>query len=52
MEDEYKIKSMLLRTFCAIVLCLVTLVMKFVLQENNFVEDVYNYLATDIVFLK
>ena len=52
MEEDYKIKSMLLRTFCAIVLCLVTVVMKFVLKEENFVEEVYNYLATDIVFLK
>lgn len=52
MEEEYKMKSVLLRTFCAILLGLVLFVMKFILKEESFVEEVYNYIATDIVFLK
>ena len=52
MEEEYKIKSVLFRTFCAILLGLVLFVMKFILKEESFVEEVYNYIATDIVFLK
>lgn len=52
MEEEYQIKSMLLRTFFAIVFCLVIFVFKFILKEEYFVEEVYNYLASDIVFLK
>ena len=52
MEEEYQIKSILIRTFFSIVFCLVIFVMKFVLKEKNFVEEVYNYLASDIVFLK
>jgi len=52
MEEEYQIKSMLLRTFLAIVICLAIFVLKFILKEENFVEEVYNYLASDIVFLK
>ena len=52
MEEEYQIKSILIRTFFAIILCLVIFVMKFILKEENFVEEVYNYLASDIVFLK
>ena len=52
MEEEYQIKSILIRTFFSIVFCLVIFVMKFVLKEKHFVEEVYNYLASDIVFLK
>lgn len=52
MEEEFQIKSMLLRTFSAIVFCLVIFVIKFILKEDTFVEEVYNYLASDIVFLK
>ena len=52
MEEEYKIKSMLFRAFFAIVFCLVMFVLKFILKEEIFVEEVYNYLASDIVFLK
>ena len=50
--EEYKIKSTLIRTFCALVLCLFFIVMKFILKEDKMVEEVYNYLASDIVFLK
>ena len=52
LEEEYKMKSVLFRTFCAILLGLVLFVMKFILKEERFVEEVYNYIATDIVFLK
>ena len=52
MEEEFRIKSMLLRTFFAIVLCLLVFIFKFILKEDIFVEEVYNYLASDIVFLK
>ena len=52
MEEEFKMKSVLFRTFFSILIGLVLFVMKFVLKEENFVEEVYNYLATDIVFLK
>ena len=52
MSEEYKIKSMLIRTLCALVLCMILIVLKFVLKEEQFVEEVYNYLASDIVFLK
>lgn len=52
MEEEYKMKSILFRTFCAIVIGLIVFVLKFILKENSFIEEVYNYLTTDIVFLK
>lgn len=52
MSEEYKIKSLLFRTLCALVLCMTLILLKFVLKEEQIVEEVYNYLATDIVFLK
>ena len=52
MEEEYKMKSILFRTFCAMVIGLIVFVLKFILKENSFIEEVYNYLTTDIVFLK
>ena len=52
MEEEYKIKSSLIRTFLALVLCFVLIIIKFVFKEEKIVEEVYNYLASDIVFLK
>ncbi|MBO5176138.1 MAG: hypothetical protein J6C07_01670 [Lachnospiraceae bacterium] len=52
MSEEYKIKSLLLRTLCALVLCMTLILLKFVLKEEQIVEEVYNYLTTDIVFLK
>ena len=52
MEEEFQIKSMLLRTFLAIVFCLAVFGLKFILKEEIFVEEVYKYLASDIVFLK
>ena len=52
MEEEYKIKSSLIRTFLALVLCFVLIIIKFVFNEEKIVEEVYNYLSSDIVFLK
>ena len=52
MLEEYKIKSTLIRTFCAVVLCMIMILLKFILREDACVEEVYNYLASDIVFLK
>jgi len=52
MEEEYKLKSSLIRTFLALVLCFVLIIIKFVFKEEKIVEEVYNYLASDIVFLK
>lgn len=52
MEDEYKIKSALVRTFCALILCLGLVVLKFIFKDEKIVEEVYNYLSSDIVFLK
>ena len=52
MEEEYKIKSALIRTFFAVLVCLIMIVLKFILKEENIIQEVYNYLATDIVFLK
>ena len=50
--EEYKIKSALIRTLCALVLCLGMIVIKFILKDEKIVEEVYNYLSSDIVFLK
>jgi len=52
MSEEYKIKSALIRTFCALAVCMLLIISKFVLKNEKIVEEVYNYLATDIVFLK
>jgi len=52
MSEEYKIKSMLFRTFFALILCMALIVLKFIVKEEKIVEEVYNYLASDIVFLK
>ena len=50
MNEEEKIKSALLRTLIALVLCAGCILAKFVFRDENFVKEVYNYLATDIVF--
>ena len=52
MREEDKIKSALLRTLCALLVCMTLIIMKFVLKDEKIVEELYNYLATDIVFLK
>lgn len=52
MEEEYKIKSALIRTLCALILCLSMILLKFVFKDEKIVEEVYNYLSSDIVFLK
>jgi len=52
MSEESKMKSSLYRTLCALVLCMLLFVLKFILKEEDIVTQVYNYLSTDIVFLK
>ncbi len=52
MSEEYKIKSALFRTLCATILCLLMIIVKFVLKDEKIMAEVYNYLASDIVFLK
>ena len=52
MEEEFKIKSTLIRTFCALLICLVMILLKFVFKDEKIIEEVYNYLVSDIVFLK
>jgi len=52
MTEEYNIKSVLIRTFCTLMLCLILIVIKFIIKEEVWIEQVYNYLASDIVFLK
>ena len=51
MSEEAKMKSALLRTFISLMLCLVLIIVKFVLKDEKILEDLYNYLTTDIVFL-
>ena len=52
MKEEYKIKAALIRTFCSLILCFSLILLKFVFKEEKIVAEVYNYLASDIVFLK
>ncbi len=51
MTEENKIKSALFRTLISLLLCLFAILLKFILNEKNFLAEVYNYLASDIVFL-
>ena len=52
MMEEYMIKSSLIRTLCALSVCLIFILLKFVLKNEKIVEEVYKYLASDIVFLR
>ena len=51
MQEHDKIKSTLLRTLCSMICCMIVIVLKFVLKEEKIVEELCNYLASDIVFL-
>ena len=51
MKEDNKIKSVLLRTLCAMLLFIAIFILKFVLKEETIVKDVCNYLISDIVFL-
>lgn len=51
MEKETKMKRMLCQVFVSVLLCIVMIVMKFILKEEKILEEIYNYLITDIVFL-
>lgn len=50
--EEYKMKSALVRTLCALIICAFFIIVKFILKDIDFLEEVYNYLASDIVFQK
>ena len=39
MEEEYKIKSALIRTFFAVLICLIMIVLKFILKEENIIDS-------------
>lgn len=51
MQEHDKIKSTLIRTLCAMLFCMIVIILKFVLKEEKIVEALCNYLASDIVFL-
>lgn len=52
MVKEYKIQSALLRVLFSLLVCLFLVVFKIILKEEKIIEEIYNYLSTDIVFLR
>lgn len=50
--EAAKIRSALIRTLCALVICTFFIIVKFVLKDIDFFEEVYNYLSSDVVFPK
>jgi len=52
MSEEYKMKSALLRSLLALLLCLGLIIIKFVLKDEKILEEVYIYLTSDIVFMR
>lgn len=50
--EEYKMKSTLIRTLCALVICTFFVAIKFFMKDIDFLEEVYNYLSSDVVFPK
>lgn len=50
--EAAKIRSALIRTLCALVICTFFVIVKFVLRDTDFFEEVYNYLSSDVVFPK
>ena len=51
MQEYNKIKSVLYRTLCAMLICITVITLKFILKEEKMVAELCNYLASDIVFL-
>ncbi len=51
MQEQSKIKSALLRMLCAMFLCIMMIMLKFILKEEQMVEELCNYIASNIVFL-
>ena len=51
MGKEIKMKFLLLQILVSVLLCIFLIAIKFVLRQENIVEEIYNYLITDIVFL-
>jgi len=50
--EEDKMKSAMFRVMLSLLLCLVMIILRFVLKEAKITEEIYNYLTTDIVFLR
>ncbi len=51
MDRETKMKLAVIEVLIAVILCMLLVILKFVLKEEKIIEDIYNYLVTDIVFL-
>ena len=51
MEKDRKIKIVIIKVLISVLLCMVLVILKFVVKEENMIEEIYNYLITDIVFL-
>lgn len=51
MDRETKMKLAVIEVLIAVILCMLLVILKFVLKEDKIIEDIYNYLVTDIVFL-
>lgn len=51
MLQERKLKKMIFQVLISVVLCLTMIAVKFVWKEDGIIEEIYNYLITDIVFL-
>ncbi len=51
MQEQNKIKSALIRTLCAMFLCIMMIMLKFILKEERIVEELCNYISSNIVFL-
>ena len=50
MNKANKIKIVLLQTFCSVLLCIILITIKYVFQKEELLEELYNYLISDIVF--
>lgn len=51
MEKDIKLKIAIIKTLFSMLLCVLLLIIKFVFKEEHVIEEIYNYLITDIVFL-
>lgn len=50
MEVERKLKIVVFEVLLSVILCILMIGIKFVLKEEKVIEEIYNYLITDIVF--
>jgi len=51
MEQERKLKIVLSEVLVSLILCMFLIVVKFVWKDEGIIEEIYNYLITDVVFL-